>query len=143
MTKKAFDLWVFLFLISPAEFCSLALVDAWDFSKSRWSLDQQVTWKSRWGSFTLTYNPTKFDGHWCCEIGDAPFCEFSIIIWYMSHVAQWLWSTQLKSQLTIKLVAIVLVKVKIELFKKIHMITWSMGHVSHWVRYPQPKWQRL
>ena len=70
ITKKAFDLWVFLCMIS-AEFCYLALVDTWRFSKSTWSLNRQVTWKSRWGPFTLTHNPNNFDGHWCYETGDA------------------------------------------------------------------------
>ena len=53
MTKKVYDLWVFLCLISPAAFCSFLLVDPWRFPKSTWSLDRQVTWKSRWGLSTL------------------------------------------------------------------------------------------
>ena len=44
-SKKAFDLRVFLCLISPPEFYSLALVDTWRFSRCTWSLDRQVTWR--------------------------------------------------------------------------------------------------
>ena len=97
--KKAFDLWVFLCLISPTEFCGLALAETWRFSKSMWSLDRQVTWKSRWGTFTITHNLTKFKCHWRCENWDAPFYEYNLITWYKIHVTWWLWSTQLKSHL--------------------------------------------
>ena len=87
-------------MLSPAEFCRPALVDTWRFSKSTRLLDRQFTSKRRWGSFTLTYKPTKFDGHWHCKTGDAPFWEYHVITWQMGHVTRWLWSTQLKSQLT-------------------------------------------
>ena len=102
-TKKAFDLWVFLCLISAPEFYDLALVDTWRFSKYTWSLDQQVTRKSRQGRFTLTHNPAKINCHWRCETGDAP-----------------LW-----------LVVIALAKVEIKLFFAYHVITWLMINESH------------
>ena len=54
ITKKAFGLWIFLCLISP-ESCKATWVHTRRFSKSTWSRDQQVTWKSRWGPFILTY----------------------------------------------------------------------------------------
>ena len=92
---KAFGLWVFLCLISPAEFCGFELVDTWRLSKSTWSLVGQVTWKSRWGSFIQTHNPTKFDDHWRFDTGDAPFCEYNMITWQMSHVKWWVWTSQL------------------------------------------------
>ena len=92
-------IWVFLCLISPAEFCDLALVDTWCFSKSTWSLGQQVTWKSRWDPFTLTHNRIKFNGYWRCETGDAPFCKYNGITWQMSGVDRRLWSIQLKAHL--------------------------------------------
>ena len=36
----------------------------------------------RVGSFAQTHNSTQFDGdgHWRCETGDAPFCEYNVII---------------------------------------------------------------
>ena len=74
-------------------------MDTWHFSKSTWSLDRQVTWKSRWSLFILTHNPTKFNGHCRCETGDAHFCEYNVITWQMSHVTRWLWSTRLQSHL--------------------------------------------
>ena len=94
-------MWVFQCLISPTEFCGLELVDTWLFSKITWLIDWQVTWgwQVRWGSFTLTHNLTKFDDHWHCETGDAPFCEYNVITWQMIYVTRWLWSTQLKSHL--------------------------------------------
>ena len=69
------------------------------FSKCTGSLDRQVTWKSGWGPFTLTHNPTNLNCHWCCETGDAPFCDYKVITIYMSHVTRWLRSTQLMSHL--------------------------------------------
>ena len=72
--KKAFDLWAFLTLIYPAEFCDLALVDTWRSQKGQ-SLNLRVTRKSRWRLFTLNHNPTKFNGHWRCETEDAHFCD--------------------------------------------------------------------
>ena len=35
ITKNTFDLWIFLYLITPAEFCGLTLMDTWRFSKAR------------------------------------------------------------------------------------------------------------
>ena len=135
-------MWVFLCLISPTEFCSLALVDTWRFSKSPRSLDQQFTWKSRWGSFTLTHNRTKFDGHCRCETGDTPFWNITL-----SHDrwVRWLDGCgQLNlSHNLLKFMAMGLAKVEIKLFKKNHVIKWSMGRVNQWVRYPHPKSQRL
>ena len=81
ITKKAFDLQVFLCVISSAEFCSPGLVDTWRFSKNTRSIDRQFTWKNRSGSFTLTHNPTKFHGHWRCETGDVLFSEYNVITW--------------------------------------------------------------
>ena len=36
----------------------------------------------RVGRFARTHNSTQFDGdgHWRCETGDAPFCEYNVII---------------------------------------------------------------
>ena len=92
-------MWVFLCLISPAEFYGLTLVDIWRFLKCTWPPDRQVTWKSRWGPFTLTHNPTNFNCHWRCETGDPPFCENNVITWYMRHVTRWLRSTQRMSHI--------------------------------------------
>ena len=33
-----------------------------------WSLDRKGSWNRWWVCFTLTYNPTKFDNHWRCEL---------------------------------------------------------------------------
>ena len=85
--KKAFDLWVYLCLVFTADFCGLALVDVCCFSKNTWTPDWQVTWKTRWGTFTLTHNPTKCDGNWCCETGDALFCEYE---WSHDRLVTWL-----------------------------------------------------
>ena len=97
----------------------------WRFSKSMRSLDRQVTSRSRWGSFTLTHNPTKFDGHWRFEIG------YNVITWYMSHVTRWLWSTQLKLQLA-KIGSHCPSEGEIKPFKKIlwshdQWVTWLLG----------------
>ena len=86
--------------MSPAKLCRLTLVDTSRFSKITLSLDQQVTWMSWWGHLTLTHNPTKLNGHWSSETGDAPFSEYNVIAWYMSHVTRWLGWTQLQSHLT-------------------------------------------
>ena len=77
ITKNAFNLWDFLCLISPVEFCGLALVDTRRFSKITWSLDWQVAWKNRWDPFTLTHSPSMSNGHWRCEI----FCKYNVITW--------------------------------------------------------------
>ena len=83
-------------LLDISMFDCLGLVDTWRFSKRKCSLDGQVTWKSRWGPFTLTHNPIRFNGNWRCETGDAPFCKYNVITWYINHVTWWLRSTQLK-----------------------------------------------
>ena len=115
---------VFPYLISLAEFCGLALVDTWRFSKSTWSLDRQVTWNSRWAPFTLTHNPTKFDGHWGCETWDAPFYKYNVITWLDG-------CSQLNlSHILLKLVTIVLEKVEIKLFIN---VMWSH---DQWVVSP-------
>ena len=114
--KKAFDLWVFLCLD----------IFSW------------ITWKSRWALLTLTHNPTKFNGHWRCETGDAHFCKYNVITWQVSHVTRWLWSTRLKPHF-LKLMAVVLAKVEIWY----HVTTWSMIHVTRWIRYPHHKSQRF
>ena len=108
-------------LISPSEFCGIALVDTWRFSKS--------TWRSRWGSFTLTHNPTKFNGHWRCETGDVLFAN---IAWSHDRWVTLLHSCgQLKlSHTLIKLVAVVLEKVEIKSF--LH-ITWSHDQWFTWL----------
>ena len=96
--KKSFWLVSFsMFFYVLGEFCDLALVDTWRFSKSTWSLDREGTWKSRWGLLTLTHNPTKFNGHWRCETRDAHFYEYNAITLQMSQVTQWLWSIPLKT----------------------------------------------
>ena len=87
--KKSF------WFISFSLFGISSWVDTWRFSKSAWSRDRQFTWKSSWSPFTLTHNPTSE----LCETGDASFCEYKLIAWYMSHVTWWLWSIQLKSHL--------------------------------------------
>ena len=126
ITKKAFDLWVFLFLVSPADWCGLALVDTWHSSKSTWSLDRQVTWKSRWSCFTLTHNPTKFNDHWRCELEMHLFANIT-----RSHGRWVTWldgCRQLNlSHTLLKLVVIVLEKVEIKLFciSRYHMINES------------------
>ena len=61
--RKSFWFVSFLYLISPAESCGLASVGTWRLSKSNWPLDRQLTWKSRWGPFTVSHNSTKFNGH--------------------------------------------------------------------------------
>ena len=83
-------------------------------------------WKIRWVPFTITHHPTYFDGLWRCETGDTPFCKYNVITWKMSHVIQWLWSTQNKSQLA-KTGDQCVAYMEIKLFKK---IIWSQ---YHWV----------
>ena len=136
-------MWIFLCLISPAEFCDLALVDTWYFSKSAWSpIDRKVTWNSRWGFFNLTHNLIKFNGHWCCEKGDAPFCEYNMITWSMSCVTQWLWSIQLKPHLD-RTGGHCPSEGGNKDFFAYHVITWSMSQVTYWVRYSHLKSRRL
>ena len=133
--KKVFDLWVFLCLIFPAEFCGLTLVDARCFSKSKGSLDRQVTWESRWSPVTLTRSPTKFDYHclfwWVVKLEMHLFAN---ITWSHNRWVTWLDSCgQLNiSHTLLILVAIVLAKVEIKLFliSRDHIIS----HVSRWVR---------
>ena len=79
--------------------CGLTLVDTWRFSKSTWSLDRQVIWKSRWGPPYPNSKPYQVNGHWRCETGGALFCEYKVITWWMNHVTRWLWSIQLKPHL--------------------------------------------
>ena len=114
-------MWVFLCLIS--EFYGLALVDTWHFSKCTWSLDRQVTWKSTWGPFSLTHNPTNFNCHWHCKTGNAPFL-FVNITWSHDRLVTRLDGCDQLSlcQTLLKLAAIPLDKVEISIF--LH-ITWS------------------
>ena len=143
--KKSFWFVSFsMFDISSWDTCGLALVDTWRFSKSTWSLDRLVIWKSRWGPFFLTHNSTKFNGHWRCEmvIGDAPFYEYNVITWQMSHVTRWLWSTQIKSHLA-KIGDHCPSEGGDRAFFAYHMIIWLISHVTRWVRYPHPKSQRF
>ena len=127
--KKAFDLWVFLCSISPAEFCGLALVDTWRFSKSTWSIDRQVAWKSRWGLFTLNHNPAM--------VIDAVKLEmhlFTNITWSHDRWVTWLnGSIQLNlSHTLLKLVTIVPAKMEIKVFliSRDHMINESPDSVG-------------
>ena len=135
-------MWVFLCLISPVTFFGLVLEDTWRFSKCTWSLDRQVTWKSRWGPFTLTHDPTSFNCHSRCETGNAPFCKYNVITWEMSHVTGWLQSTQLKSHLA-KIGSHFTRESGNKGFFAYHVITWSMSHVTRSVRYPHPNAQKL
>ena len=125
--QKSFNLWVFLCLICSAEFCGRDLVGTWRFSKSKLSLDRQVTCKCRRGFFTLIQNHNKFNGHWICETGDAPFCEYKMIAWIDQSCA--LMVVVNSSYSLLKLVVIVPGKVEMKLFLAYQMITWSMSHV--------------
>ena len=106
--KKSFWFVIFsMFDISSWVLLSFELVDTWHFSKST------ITWST---SYLKEYeaplhpkqSPTKFNGHWRCETGDVHFYD------------TWLnGCSQLDlSHILLKLVAIVLAKVEIKLFKK-------------------------
>ena len=118
-------MWVFLRLVSPAEFCGLALVNIWRFSKNTWSRDQQVTGRNKWCPFTLTHNPTKFD-----DIGlvKLEMYLFANITWSLDRWAKWLDGCgQLNLSHTPS-------ESKDKALLVYHMITWSMSHVTRWVR---------
>ena len=127
--KKAFDLWVFLYFISPAEFCGLALVDAWRFSKSTWSLDRQVTWKSRWGPFTLNHDPAMV-----IDVAKLEMHLFTNVMWSHGRWVTWLnGCSQLNlSHTLLKLVTLVLAKMEIKIFliSRDHMINESPDSVG-------------
>ena len=89
---------VFLCLVFPAEFCSLAAVKIYYFLKITWLCDRWVMISSRWGPLTLTHNPTKFGGHWHCGCGNSFFFENHVIIRLMSHMTRWMRSPFPKSQ---------------------------------------------
>ena len=90
-------------------------------SRSTWSIDRQVTRNNRWGSFTLTHNPTKFDYHWHWETGMHLFDD---TMWLHDRWVAWLdVCSQLNlSHTLLKLVAIDLAKVEVKHFFD---ITWS------------------
>ena len=64
-----------------------------------------------WGRFALTHNPTKFDGNWRCETGDAPLYKYNVIMVVVDGCGQLNLSHTL-----LKLVTIVLVRLEIKLF---------------------------
>ena len=125
--RKSFWFVSFLYLISPAEFCGLALVDTWRFSKSRWSLDRQVTSVSSWDSFTLTIPSLMVIGIVILEMH-----LFANITWSNDRWVPWLdGSGQLDlSHTLLKLVAIILAKVEVKLF--LHII-WSHHQWVTWL----------
>ena len=61
ITLKAFNLWVFLCLISPAEFCGFASMDTWHFSKAHDHLidNRWVTWLRDCGQLNLSHTLLK------------------------------------------------------------------------------------
>ena len=68
---------VFRCLASPVEFCSLALVDTWRFSKAHDHLIKKLLEKAVEAPSPKLFNPilNKFYGNYRCETGDAPFRE--------------------------------------------------------------------
>ena len=113
--KKAFDLWIFLCLISPTEFCGFALVDTWRFSKSSWSLDRQVTWKSRLSLFALTLT---LPGLMVIDVVKLEMHLYTNITWSDNRWVTWLdgFGQLNLSHTLLKLVTIVLAKMEIKLF---------------------------
>ena len=126
-------MWVFPCLVSPAEFCGLALVNIWRFSKSTRPRDQQVTGRNKWGLFTLTHNPTKFD-----DIGlvKLEMYLFANIMWSVDRWAKWLDGRgQLNLSHTLaKIGGHCPSESKDKALLAYHMITWLMSHVTRWVR---------
>ena len=118
----------FLYVSYPLEFCGLKLMDIWLFPKSTWSLDRQVTWRSRWGpSPKLITLPTLM------VIGVVKLVMhlFAQIAWSNYRWVMWLdGCCQLNlSQILIKLVAIVLTEVEIKPFLHI-----TLSH-DQWFRW--------
>ena len=120
-------------------YLQLSSVDTWHFSKSSWSLDRQVTWKSRWSPFALTLT---LPGLMVIDVVKLEMHLYTNITWSENRWVTWLDGCgQLNlSHTLLKLVTIVLAKMEIKLsFLISRVIKWSMNHVTLWVRYPQPK----
>ena len=129
-SKKAFDLRVFLCLISPPEFYSLALVDTWRFSRCTRSLDRQVTWRV---GGALSHKIITLPSLIVIGVVKLEMHLFANITWLHDRWVMWLdGCDQLNlSYILLKLVVIALAKVEIKLFFAYHVITWLMINESH------------